>query len=83
MGAEDRRAMRHEEPHTCPASWRTMCDMCTSLSCIGRESRLEPDGMRWRCYCDALGRAIEPREMTERDCPRRPYEESYEWMNLG
>lgn len=70
MNEHQRRAMGHEEPHTCPDSWRTLCDMCPSLSCIRTESRVEPRREKWRCYCDMLGRRIDPRGINIGICPR-------------
>ena len=67
MNEYQRKAMRHEEPHTCPDSWRTLCDMCPWLACIEEPWKTHS---RWRCYCDMLGRRIDPRAVHIGICPR-------------
>lgn len=64
MSDYQRKAMGHEEPHTCPESRGTPCDGCPWLACIEQPWRRHS---RWRCYCDALGKRVDPRAV---ECPR-------------
>lgn len=68
VNGEWRRGISHAEPHGCGETRGTRCDGCAELSCIEQGWARH---RRWRFYCGALARRVDPSAVGIRECPLR------------
>lgn len=79
MNEETRLRIGRTEPHATDETIGTACDGCAELDCIEQRPHPRSRRPRWRYYCNALGRRIDPRDA---ECPRgKAYEErDFTWL---